>query len=319
VSSAGWLVHPKIWDDRKFMGLHDTGRIIWMYFLTSPIRNSLPGLFRGTVLSVAEGIERSPEKTQIHLDAVLATGMAQYDPERRLFRLPKAPLYTKGPNPNIVKSWWKDWQLLPDSELKYQHVPALADAVNLRNAVILRIWSDTFGKVLEGLPPSMTNYDFRNHIEDVRTSKQQNTHKPSRNKGKSGSERDQKKGIRIGIGIEGLGKAFREPLREPLREGLAKTLTAEKDTGIVDSPEGLKQGLQEGLGEGFGKGFGKQYKPRHGGDLESLRDPLDRPGGDSGGGTMQASPGGAAGGESGGADRRSVADADEALDFPWPL
>lgn len=143
-----YYIDQRIWDDEKFLSLEDPARILFVLLLTGPQRSSLPGLQRGTVISLSETLKRCASEIERAMRSLELNGMAIVDRKARVICLPNAPKYTIPPTANHLKGWWFAWQELPTCQEKINHVPRLQKAINLANNKVRHTWEQTFNKVL---------------------------------------------------------------------------------------------------------------------------------------------------------------------------
>lgn len=130
-----WTVDPRLWDDEKFCELEDGPQLVWLCLLTGPHRSSLPGLVRASAHSIAE-VRRRPVG---HIHACLLRleefGMIRRDDRARLIQIPKAPRYAPRPNWKHLMGWFKAWESLPESALKYAHIECLEEGLGLKEVM----------------------------------------------------------------------------------------------------------------------------------------------------------------------------------------
>lgn len=153
-------VSPLMWDDPWFVDQSDAMRNLWQLILTGPQVLPIPGLQLAGPGSLAETLRRGLETVSELFGKLLGEGKVEFDSKCRMLRVPQAPKYNAPDNPNQVKGWWKTWQSLPESRLKYDHLEALKAAVfsvegkggkGCRDA-----WAKTFGTVQVTVPPTVS-------------------------------------------------------------------------------------------------------------------------------------------------------------------
>lgn len=140
-------VHPQMWDDAKFLSFDDTTRILWVCLLTGPQRRSLPGLFRASVMDLADTLHRPPELIENSMKLLEREDMVEHDRLARVVCLPNAPKWASRPHPNQLVAWFAQWRDLPICELKYAHIPRLEALVDPKHArkPVVNAWAKTFG------------------------------------------------------------------------------------------------------------------------------------------------------------------------------
>lgn len=130
------IVDVRIWTDAKFSALSDRAKLAFLYCLTHPnltvigaMRATIPGLC-GELAGISEGFgEASPEAFREAFEHVFAKGLAIRDERAPLVWLPRFLRYNPPQSPNVVRSWAKAFDLLPECAMKddiYQHLKAFA-------------------------------------------------------------------------------------------------------------------------------------------------------------------------------------------------
>lgn len=110
-----------MWGDERFKqlsSLKPSGQALWMYLLTGPQTSIIPGLFRAGRAGMAENLRWPPEEFEQCFREVLEQGMVKADFENQLVWIPGALKYNPPASPNVVKSWWKEFSVLPQCKLK---------------------------------------------------------------------------------------------------------------------------------------------------------------------------------------------------------
>lgn len=121
-------IEVRTWSDEKFNNLspmQPSGRGLWFFLLTGPHTGPIPGLFRAGRAAMAEELEWSTEGFAEAFQEVSAQGMAKADWKARLVWLPKAIKHNPPENPNVVKSWAQEVDLLPECELKREALASI--------------------------------------------------------------------------------------------------------------------------------------------------------------------------------------------------
>lgn len=112
-----------MWDDPKFRALSPLppgGQSLFIYLLTGPFTGIIPGLYKAGRAAMAEELGWEVEAFDLALGEVLALGMAKVDLKARVFWLPNAVKHNPPASINVVKSWARAFELLPDCQLKYE-------------------------------------------------------------------------------------------------------------------------------------------------------------------------------------------------------
>lgn len=143
------FIDPRLWDDERFLALTDGARLLYLHLLCGPERR-LPGLYRETVVNLAERLQRSFSETEQNMKVLERDEMAIVDRRAKVICVPAAPDYAVPPNNNQLKGWYMMWRELPNCEQKVPHVARLQRAVKLENKNVLAMWNGTFGRVVSG-------------------------------------------------------------------------------------------------------------------------------------------------------------------------
>lgn len=112
-----------MWDDPKFRALSPlppSGQSLFIYLLTSPFTGIIPGLFKAGRAAIAEELGWEVEAFDLALGEALALGMVKADMQARVFWLPNAAKHNPPASLNVVKSWVKAFDYLPECPLKWE-------------------------------------------------------------------------------------------------------------------------------------------------------------------------------------------------------
>lgn len=139
-------VEVRTWADDKFMALSPmppSGRGLWLFLMTGPHTSQVPGLFRAGRLAMAEELEWSPEQFDERFAELFEKGMAKADFKARIVWLPNALKHNPPENPNVVKSWRDEIDLLPDCPLKAEALEAIRAYLETRgDAFVYALFGD---------------------------------------------------------------------------------------------------------------------------------------------------------------------------------
>ncbi|WP_281915963.1 hypothetical protein [Caldimonas thermodepolymerans] len=139
-------IEVRTWTDAKFRKLTPIppcGQGLWFFLLTGPFTGPIPGLFRAGRAAMAEELGWSTEAFDEAFREVSEQGMAEADFTARLVWLPKALNYNRPENPNVVKSWRAELDLLPECELKHRALAAIREHLQtLGNAYVAALFGD---------------------------------------------------------------------------------------------------------------------------------------------------------------------------------
>lgn len=119
-------VDPRIWNDAKFMGLSDGGKLVFFFLLTHPNMTAL-GAMRGTIPGLAAEIGWTEEAFREAFREAFQQGMVLHDEKAFFFWLPNFMKYNRPESPNVVKAWVGSIDSLPECELLSKVISAACD------------------------------------------------------------------------------------------------------------------------------------------------------------------------------------------------
>lgn len=141
-------VEVRTWSDKKFRALTPIppcGRGLWLFLMTGPHTGPIPGLFRAGRAALAEELGWDIEDFDKAFSEVLAQGMAEADFEARLVWLPNAIKHNQPQSPNVVRSWYAEFDLLPECELKTRAVNALKAYISGLDKGFIKAFEEAMG------------------------------------------------------------------------------------------------------------------------------------------------------------------------------
>lgn len=112
-----------MWDDPKFRALSPlppSGQSLFIYLLTGPFTGIIPGLFKAGRAALAEELNWDVEAFDLALDEAISLGLVKADLQARVFWLPNAAKHNPPGSINVVKSWAKAFEYLPECSLKWE-------------------------------------------------------------------------------------------------------------------------------------------------------------------------------------------------------
>ena len=152
-------VHVKMWGDEKFTALTPpapNGQTLWMYLMTGPHTNALPGLFSAGEAALAEALGWPLKGFREAFREVFGKGMAKADWKARLVFLPRAMVYNPPESPNVVKAWRAAFEELPECQLKREAFQAFKDFLE----GLPKAFVEAFGEDLpKALPKALPNQE----------------------------------------------------------------------------------------------------------------------------------------------------------------
>ncbi|MFV8925403.1 hypothetical protein ABQ431_03785 [Serratia fonticola] len=120
-----------MWNDPKFRALSPlppSGQSLFVYLLTGPFTGIIPGLFKAGRAALAEELGWEVEAFDLALGEALTLGMVKADTQARVFWLPNAAKHNPPTSVNVIKSWVRAFELLPECNLKYEALESLRAA-----------------------------------------------------------------------------------------------------------------------------------------------------------------------------------------------
>jgi len=146
-------IDVRVWGDQKFRSLTPllpSGQALFLYLLTNPNTNSIPGLYRAGPAAMAEELGWHFKDFQKALEEVINEDLIQADLDARVIFIPNAITYNKPESPNVVTGWKTYWDELPECELKtlaYQHFKDLLEGYG-------EAYAKAFAKAIPKLMPN---------------------------------------------------------------------------------------------------------------------------------------------------------------------
>jgi len=165
-----------IWNDEKFRNFSDKGQIVFLFLMTHPHMTNL-GAMRATLEGLAKEYGKWPLKAFAEaFREPLRKGMVEYDEKASFVGLPNFLRHNPPESPNVIRSWGKCWDDIPECLLKVQlakRVKAFAEGL-----------TEGFREAFESLPK-----DFRKTMpiqEQEQEQEQEQDLPPKSPKGDSG-------------------------------------------------------------------------------------------------------------------------------------
>ncbi len=139
--------------------------MLWLaLFTTAEAKRIVPGLWHGSMTSMAEAARMPIDVTVRALDSLLDHDMVEYDHKHRVLRLTKLPDAGEYPSsPTIVTSWWKRFRTVPACAVRDAHVATIRwildqgalvapkNRTGKPTAAHEEVWAETFATVQ--IPP----------------------------------------------------------------------------------------------------------------------------------------------------------------------
>lgn len=155
-------IDPRIWNDSKFRGLSDNGKLAFLFLLTHPHMTSL-GAMRATIGGLAEELGWSAEAFREAFREAFAKGMAEADFEARLIALPNFIRYNVPESPNVIKAWVGALDLLPECRLKTRVIARAKGFAEGLGEAFAKALPEAFAKAM----PNQEQEQEQEQIKDI--------------------------------------------------------------------------------------------------------------------------------------------------------
>jgi len=110
-------VSTKIWSDRTFKRLSDSGKLLFLYLLTHPSQTRL-GIFRTTKQGLAAELGWTWRRFNGEFNKLLRAKIVLFDDAGPCVYLPRFIRHNTPESPNVIKSWPAAFDDIPECELK---------------------------------------------------------------------------------------------------------------------------------------------------------------------------------------------------------
>ena len=117
-------VDTRIWNDAKFREMSDDGKLAFLLLLSHPHMTAL-GAMRASMGGLAADLDWTTERLSKAFAEALVKGLAKHDAKACFVWLPNFLKYNRPESPNVVISWSKALDLLPECLLKYELIKAV--------------------------------------------------------------------------------------------------------------------------------------------------------------------------------------------------
>lgn len=120
-------IETKIWHDERFCALSDRGQLTFLFLLTHPHLTAL-GAMRATIVGLAAEKRWSEKDFRKALKEVVDKGLVKVDERSCFVWMPKFLRHNAPESPNVVKSWVKALDLIPECPLKAELIDSMFKA-----------------------------------------------------------------------------------------------------------------------------------------------------------------------------------------------
>ncbi len=125
-------IEVRMWRDRKFRELSPllpSGQALWVYLLTGPHTGIIPGVFTARRSGLAEELAWTLEAFDAAFGEITSRQMAEADWKEGVVWIPNAIKCNPPQSPNVIIGWHKEWQFIPDCDLKTRVLAAMRSVV----------------------------------------------------------------------------------------------------------------------------------------------------------------------------------------------
>jgi len=141
-------IDTRIWNDQKFNGLSDDGKLVFFLLLTHPHLTPI-GAMRATLAGLASELHWPVERLKKALDESFLKCMVEFEEKSAFIWLPNFLKYNHPESPNVVRSWEQYLDYLPECELKNTLISSVKIFVDNLTITFQEALPEAFGK---GMP-----------------------------------------------------------------------------------------------------------------------------------------------------------------------
>ena len=156
-------ISVRTWVSSDFRSLSQDGQMLWLFFLSGPVRTPLPGLYNVGTGACLDHFKWDPDKFQGAFGELADNNMLNFDAENNIVHLPNWMKYNRPPsNPNVMKSWLSILENYADCALKDQYIEELSALVALLDKKIqapFKHWCAIFSISTSGVKDMEIDYD----------------------------------------------------------------------------------------------------------------------------------------------------------------
>jgi len=220
------IVDVRIWSDEKFRALSHDGKLVFLYCLTHPNLTAL-GVMRANIPGLAIDLGFEAKAFRKAFGEALVKGLLEFDERSGIVWFPRFIRYNPPQSPNVIRSWVKPFDLIPEGETKiliYQNLKTFTEGL-----------SEGFRKAFDEAFEKLRLIRIRNQEQDIKSSEPSAVAASARARGaKSGKARSAKSAkakIRKSIRLAEL-LAIADPLTAEFHDVIAEA-APRADAGTV--------------------------------------------------------------------------------------
>jgi hypothetical protein len=141
-------ITTRIWGDERFRALsapNPNAQSLWIYLLTGPHTNTIPGLFPAGKAALAEALKWSRSGFEGAFKEITEQGMAKADWEARVVWIPKAIRHNEPESPDVVRGWRTNLAEIPECDLKREAMRELGSHLKAKGPAWASAWQTACG------------------------------------------------------------------------------------------------------------------------------------------------------------------------------
>lgn len=146
-------IDVRIWNDSKFNSLSQLGKLVFLQLVTHPNMTML-GAMRATPAGLADELDINLEAYREAFAEVLREGMLVADAKTPCVWIPNFLKYQCAESPNVIKSWAKQVEFVPECDVRDRALASLQTHVQGRGTAFQKAFEETFRK---HFPESISN------------------------------------------------------------------------------------------------------------------------------------------------------------------
>jgi len=135
-------IHCLIWNDDKFPFASDNCQLVWFHLFTTPMTNPI-GIYKAPIEGLAAEKRWKLEKYKKAFNEGLNKGFWRYDEKFHVILFPNYFTHNKPANPNVLKSWVKHYDEIPNCILKNESMQSLK--------AFAKGWGNPFESITESM------------------------------------------------------------------------------------------------------------------------------------------------------------------------
>lgn len=136
-------IDVRIWNDAKFNRLSHLGKLAFIFVLTHPNMTGV-GAMRATKIGLAAELKALPEAFEEAFGEALKEGLLEEDKEASCVWVPNFIKYQAAESPNVLKSWIKQLEFIPECMLKTRAVIGLEAFAEGKGEAFLKAFREAF-------------------------------------------------------------------------------------------------------------------------------------------------------------------------------